>query len=251
MNQRFLVSFSFSGENREYFKSLATLLKDDLPEDRIFFDEWFEHEILGPDMDVVLGSIFAEQSLLIVSDVSQTYADKPWTKIEWNAVRAAYMDSNGASPEGHRARFITVKFDDGRVPGIWPHTGHIDGKKSLPKETVTLLKKRLKLLGWPGTPTSLELEPTHSGSPGDTGAAIATETALAEMDITIEAPFDLFSSEDAVKFIQAISGLTEDSRRRVILVRKRRGSTILTIRMHPADAERVYWKLGQGGMALS
>ena len=32
----------------------------------MFFDEWFEHEILGSDMDVLLQRFYHERSLLVV-----------------------------------------------------------------------------------------------------------------------------------------------------------------------------------------
>jgi len=32
----------------------------------VFFDEWYEHEILGDDMDVLRQGFYHEQSLLVV-----------------------------------------------------------------------------------------------------------------------------------------------------------------------------------------
>ena len=54
MDYRFEVAFSFAGPHRDKERAIAELVAAKLGSERVFFDEWFEHKILGSDMDVLL-----------------------------------------------------------------------------------------------------------------------------------------------------------------------------------------------------
>jgi hypothetical protein len=58
---RFEVAISFAGPYRDKVRAIAERLSEaidpgieDRSKGRVFFDEWFRHEILGSDMDVLL-----------------------------------------------------------------------------------------------------------------------------------------------------------------------------------------------------
>src|SRR3954462_1027884 len=66
---RFAVAFSFAGPHREKVRAIAEIVSEaidpgikDRSKGHVFFDEWFEHEILGSDMDVLLQDIYHKQS---------------------------------------------------------------------------------------------------------------------------------------------------------------------------------------------
>lgn len=100
---RFEVAFSFAGENRELVQKVAQLLRDSLGEDKVFYDEWFEHELTGVDAQIVLQTIYGEQSRLVVPCISKRYNEKPWTQDEWRAIQALERELRDAE-EGNAKR---------------------------------------------------------------------------------------------------------------------------------------------------
>jgi hypothetical protein len=51
---RFDVAFSFAGPHREKVLAVAQLVAASIGQERVFFSDWYEHELLGVDMDVLL-----------------------------------------------------------------------------------------------------------------------------------------------------------------------------------------------------
>ena len=51
---KFLVAFSFAGEQRKLVRSIAEAVESSLGVGSVFFDEWFEYYIAGPDADTRL-----------------------------------------------------------------------------------------------------------------------------------------------------------------------------------------------------
>src|SRR4051812_39002389 len=88
MSFRFDVAFSFAGPHRDKVRTIADIVAKQLGRDRVFFDEWFEHEILGSDMDVLLQSFYHDQSLMVVADLSEAYSEREWTQAEARSIRA-------------------------------------------------------------------------------------------------------------------------------------------------------------------
>jgi hypothetical protein len=140
---RFLVAFSFSGENREEVRKLAEAIKALLGQGNVFFDEWFQEEIMGPDMDLYLEDIYHSQSLLIVHDISQSYADRAWTQSEWRAVRALKHKLREVGDKNARWRTFPVRYQDGNVPGIYDIDGVPDARKMPLSELAGLIRQRV------------------------------------------------------------------------------------------------------------
>ena len=89
--EKFLVAFSFAGEQRDLVQSIATAVQERLGEGTVFFDEWYEYYIAGSDADLKLQKIYHERSVLVVLCVSSQYGNKPWTRAEYEAIRALKM----------------------------------------------------------------------------------------------------------------------------------------------------------------
>ncbi len=53
----------------------------------MFFDEWYESELVGLDGDLKLRRYYREGSELVVPFFSEHYK-KPWCEIEWSAIRS-------------------------------------------------------------------------------------------------------------------------------------------------------------------
>lgn len=153
-NFRFEVAFSFAGPHREKVRAIAERVsaaldpeaQGDRSRGRVFFDEWFEHEILGSDMDVLLQRFYHEQSLMVVADVSEHYADREWTQAEARAIRALRMNLDPARDETARLRLLNIRFGEGNVPGIFNTEGVPDARDKSVEECAELILKRLGLL---------------------------------------------------------------------------------------------------------
>ncbi|MBI5772466.1 MAG: hypothetical protein HZA89_01840 [Verrucomicrobia bacterium] len=144
---RFDVAFSFAGPHRDKVRAIAEIVVARLGDGKVFFDEWFEHEILGDDMDVLLQRFYHEQSLMVVADLSDEYAGRPWCQAEARAIRALRFDIDPARDETGRLRLLNVKFGDGRVPGLFKTTAYLDGIHKTAEECAELILKRHALLG--------------------------------------------------------------------------------------------------------
>jgi hypothetical protein len=85
--KRFAVALSYAGENRDYVKKVLAELRRTLDRDGIFYDRYYESEIVGPNMDVRLQRIYHDDAELIAVFISADYESKQWTGLEWRAMR--------------------------------------------------------------------------------------------------------------------------------------------------------------------
>lgn len=120
--KRFTIALSFPGEHRVFVLKVANILKDHVGEGRVFYDEWYEHELVGVDGDLKLRRYYREQSHIIVPFFSEFY-EKPWCGIEWSAIRAMLKDCRSED------RVIPVAMDDTVIEG-WESTDFAIQKKN-------------------------------------------------------------------------------------------------------------------------
>jgi tetratricopeptide (TPR) repeat protein len=85
--RRFAIAVSFPGQHRRFVLNVVNRLADHLGRDRVFYDEWYESELVGLDGDLKLRRYYREQSDVVVPFFSEHYA-KDWCQIEWSAIRA-------------------------------------------------------------------------------------------------------------------------------------------------------------------
>ncbi len=57
--RRFAIAVSFPGEHRRFVRNVVNRLAEELGKERIFFDEWYEAELLGLDGAVSKNPKFA------------------------------------------------------------------------------------------------------------------------------------------------------------------------------------------------
>src|ERR1051326_7567867 len=84
--RRFDIALSFPGEHRRFVKNVAARLAEVLGKNRVFYDEWYEAELLGLDGDLKLRRYYREESAMVVPFFSELY-EKDWCQIEWSAIR--------------------------------------------------------------------------------------------------------------------------------------------------------------------
>ena len=159
---RFAVALSFPGEKRDDVRkvdqALSKLLK---PEEKIFFDERFEHEIAGFDADTVLQKIYHDQSELIVVFLCKEYEQKEWCcNVEWRAIRDLIKKRRGPS-------VLPLRFDTAEIPGVYSIDIIPDISNRSPEETAQLILDRLQFLRGipPDPPPAPRLGELHNVPP--------------------------------------------------------------------------------------
>jgi len=90
-SRRFAIAVSFPGEHRRFVKNVVKRLAEVLGKDRVFYDAWYESELVGLDGDLKLRRYYREQSEMVIPFFSEHYK-KPWCEIEWHAIRAMLKD---------------------------------------------------------------------------------------------------------------------------------------------------------------
>jgi hypothetical protein len=143
--ERFLVSFSFAGEQRPLVRAVAEEVERRLGIGSVFLDEWFEYYIAGDDADTRLQEIYTEKSEVVVVCVSGNYGGKMWTRAEHEAIRALNMQVRASENPRDDFRVLPLRVGDGDVKGI-PLTSIVpDIRGRSPQMTAEMIINRLKL----------------------------------------------------------------------------------------------------------
>jgi hypothetical protein len=116
---RYDVAISFAGEDRIVAEEIATSLL--AKKYRVFYDRFEQHTLLGEDLGGYLPDIYSERSRYCVIVVSDSYANKVWTRLEFKSAIA------GAIFGGSRDAFVLpLRLDDTRLSGLQATVGYLD-----------------------------------------------------------------------------------------------------------------------------
>jgi hypothetical protein len=174
--EKFLVAFSFAGEQRDLVRAIAEEVELQLGRSAVFFDEWFEHYIAGHDSDLKLQRIYSERSELVVVCVSKEYGEKLWTLTEHAAVRARLMKIRASQVEIDKNRILPIRVGSGDVEGIdvTAIAPHANERSAF--EIATLIVDRLDLV----LPKTKDSASTHCSWPKE---AVAFSHGLADRTV--------------------------------------------------------------------
>jgi hypothetical protein len=137
VTKRFSVALTFAGEHRDFVLQVAEALAASLTRNRVFYDEWYEVELLGAGGDLKLQSMYGDADL-VVPFFSQYY-DKPWCSMEWETVRGILLNRRKDDA------VVPVHLDDTKVPG-WPAVNFgIHQKGRTANQIAKIIVERLKL----------------------------------------------------------------------------------------------------------
>lgn len=128
------VALSFAGEDRELVEFVARLLVD--CEVRVFYDEFFKHELWGKDLFQYLASIYRDKAKFCLVFVSNAYKNKVWPKHE---LRQAQERALFSSTE----YILPIIIDDIDLPGLNRTTGFLDARKANPWTIGGLVLRKL------------------------------------------------------------------------------------------------------------
>jgi hypothetical protein len=156
---RFEVAFSFAGDGkRDKVRSVAELLREELGDGRVFFDEWFEAELAGHDAQLVLQDFYRKQARVVVACLCHRYGEKPWTQDEWRAIQALERGLRDATAGNiRRMRLLPLRFGDGEVDGLFDTAIVPDVRDRPPRKIADLILERLQLAQRPSENVATEV----------------------------------------------------------------------------------------------
>lgn len=138
-NIKFKVALSFPGEKRNYVKNVADILTDKLGQDQIFYDNNYKAQLAKPNLDILLQSIYRNQSDLIVIFLCQEYAEKEWCGLEWRAIREIIKKKQDD-------KILFVRFDKASIDGVFSIDGYLNADTTSEEEMADLIIERVNLI---------------------------------------------------------------------------------------------------------
>ena len=130
----FEIALSFAGENREYVREVANILK--AYGVRIFYDEFEEHTLWGKNLIGYLQDIYKEKAKYTVMFISEYYAKKVWTNHERQSMQErAFKESE--------EYILPARFDDTEIPGLYSTISYIDLNTKSSYEFVKIILKKI------------------------------------------------------------------------------------------------------------
>lgn len=162
---RFLVAFSFAGEERTLVQAIAEAVERKLGRGGVFFDDWYLHHIAGHAGDLKLQEIFASGCDLVVLCVSEHYV-KPWPRTEYEAIRGRMMKAWDSADPRERDAILPIRVGDGELSGLGPTAIIPEARNRDPEDTAQLIVDRLRTLV-PGSDTTASAKPSWPEAPPD------------------------------------------------------------------------------------
>jgi tetratricopeptide (TPR) repeat protein len=148
--KRFKVALSFPGEKRDFVEQVANELAAKLGKDKILYDNYLISELAQPDLDLYLGSLYREQSELLVPFFCVDYEKKLWCGLELRQIRDMMFNKEGS-------RIMPIRFDDTKIPGTLSIDGYVKIGNRAPREVAELILQRVE--GKPQTPPERQNDP--------------------------------------------------------------------------------------------
>jgi hypothetical protein len=199
---KFLVAFSFAGEQREFVAKIAEAVEKELGRGKVFFDGWFEHYLAGHGADLKLQAIYGGRCALVVVCVSARYGGKPWTQMEHDAILARLMQSRASSDLRDRDAILPIRVGDGEVEGILFNTIVPDVRARSAAEAAELIIDRLRLI-LPDLATT-----SSTPSPWPKLSMVCCDVAEAKADILVLKYAQAFHGADA--FVASKLGIGQE-----------------------------------------
>lgn len=117
MSYRYDVALSFAGEDREYVREVAQILKNSGV--KVFYDEFEEASLWGSNLFVYLKEIYSNHAKYTIIFCSKHYAEKLWTNHERESAQERVLREK-------EIYILPAKFDNTKIPGFLDTTCYID-----------------------------------------------------------------------------------------------------------------------------
>jgi tetratricopeptide (TPR) repeat protein len=142
-SRRFIVAFSYAGEDRARVAPVAEAMAQRFGKERVLYDRFHQAEFARANLDVYLPPLYRDQSELIVVVLSHDYPRKAWCGLEIRWIRQLLLGADSG-----RIMLLSLG-DPGDLSqlGILPGDGYLD-IADLPDITVSeRILERLSLQG--------------------------------------------------------------------------------------------------------
>lgn len=131
----FDFALSFAGEDREIVSALNKLLINHGA--TVFYDEEFQHEMLGKELVQYLRNVYSSQCKYCIVFISDDYANKMWPgKVEWPSIISASIEKDNEF-------ILPILIDKIKLNGLPSTIGYLDIDKYSLDEISNILMKKL------------------------------------------------------------------------------------------------------------
>ena len=128
------VALSFAGEDRDYVKKVAEVLK--ALGIQVFYDKYEEIDLWGKDLYTHLDDIYQNKSKYCVIFISKNYKEKLWTNHERESAQVRAFES--------KVEYILpARLDNTELPGIRKTTGYINLNSIGPEDFAHKIAKKV------------------------------------------------------------------------------------------------------------
>lgn len=119
-DKQFDVALSFAGEDRDFVKAVAAILREQGVS--TFYDEDFAVELWGEDLYTYLDEVYRRRAQHVVMFASRHYVNKAWPDHERQSAQARALVED-------RPYLLPVRLDDTDVPGLRPTISYLDARR--------------------------------------------------------------------------------------------------------------------------
>ncbi len=116
------VAVSFAGEERDFARQVAESLKREGL--NVFFDEYFDRELVGSNLRKKLYSTYFNESRFCVMVISEAYRDKEWTSHEREAAFDQMLKERGTD-----YYLVPVRVDSTHLDGLSASIGYVSHER--------------------------------------------------------------------------------------------------------------------------
>lgn len=138
IKRRFAIALSFPGERRELVDGVARALGAALGQHRVFYDRFHQAELSRPKLDLLLQSIYRDESDLVVVFICGEYDRKEWCGVEWEAIRDLMKQKSRPAED-----VMFLRLDSGPVEGMLSTCGFLDISRKSAREIADAILRRL------------------------------------------------------------------------------------------------------------
>lgn len=138
MIRRFRLGFSYSRAVQGHVEPVAKELANIFGINAILYDKFHEAEFARGNLAFVLPSLYRDNCDLVVAIFDQTYREKEWTGLEWNAIFSLQKAT-------HFDRVMLLSIGPDKPPELHDLDGTLDVSARTTEQIRTLILERLAI----------------------------------------------------------------------------------------------------------
>lgn len=137
-SKRFKIALSFPGEHRIFVEQVAQHLANNIGNNFVLYDQYYEAEFARPNLDTYLQALYRDESELIAVFLCAEYEQKDWCGgLEWRVIREAIK-------RRHSSSIMFLRFDNTEIPGLFEIDGSAQIGNRTPQAIADLILQRYK-----------------------------------------------------------------------------------------------------------